>query len=287
MVGMGKVPRCACPSKQAETLPEERPAPFQFSFLFWGPSVGSFLLRNFLSSFPLNLVNRLLCSLGNYSYFWSTEFSLRQKVFTAKGINAGGDVPALWRTLRGGLCCTPWHMWSQPRPSPPHPCGTCGSSVQWQSLGHLKKEPCCWLLWALLQGKSVKKCREQGVAEGTLADMWPSSSYLIFFWPKSLAVPGAKGPELPRKRVPVGASLSPEPGGWKGEMVLPGNLWLFPKNWDLFIPPNSLISPPSPTIETDLLWSCFCAEISLHNLSTPFFMAFKKWIWQGEALLLW
>lgn len=33
MVGMGKVPRSACPSKQAEPLPEEPVAPFQFSFV--------------------------------------------------------------------------------------------------------------------------------------------------------------------------------------------------------------------------------------------------------------
>lgn len=40
---------------------------------------------------------------------------------------------------------------------------------------------------------------------------------------------------------------SPEPGGWKGEMVFPGNPRLFPKNWDLFIPPQIAWSPlPAP-----------------------------------------
>lgn len=133
-------------------------------------------------------------------------------------------------------CAAPHHALGASRGCPclrPHACGTCGSSVQWQSLGHLKKEPRCWLLWGLLQGNSVKKSREQGVAKGTLADMWPSSAYFMFFWPKSLALLGAKGAELPRKWMPVGASVFPEPGGWKGEMVLPDNLWLLPKNWDL------------------------------------------------------
>lgn len=58
---------------------------FLSNFVFRGPGVARFLLQCFLSSFPLNLVNRLLCSLGNCSYFWSTEFALEQKVFIAKG----------------------------------------------------------------------------------------------------------------------------------------------------------------------------------------------------------
>lgn len=73
----------------------------QSSFVLWGPGVARLLLRDFLSSFPLNLVNRLLCSLGNCSYFWSSEFTLRQKVFTAKGVRAGKDIPALWRASLG------------------------------------------------------------------------------------------------------------------------------------------------------------------------------------------
>lgn len=79
--------------------------PFLSNFVFWGPGVARFLLQDFLSSFPLNLVNSLLCSLGNCSYFWSIEFALKQNVFTAKGISAGKDMPALWRAPLG---CIPW-----------------------------------------------------------------------------------------------------------------------------------------------------------------------------------
>lgn len=79
--------------------------PFLSNFVFWGPGVARFLLQDFLSSFPLNLVNRLLCSLGNCSYFWSIEFALKQNVFTANGISAGKDMPALWRAPLG---CIPW-----------------------------------------------------------------------------------------------------------------------------------------------------------------------------------